>query len=317
MRRAGHDPEIDELRRRVDCRVLLEIAGWSLDGRTSTTRAAKYFKEISPAAKEIVIVTHGGRGWFDAQDGKKGDVFALAQYLWKENFGQVRRRLRPLAGLEPKLAGITATKPGEPIDAPEVWASRQPPKPGSPAWGYMLRDRALPAATLERALRAGILREGVYGTVWAAHRNAAGEVIGWEMRGPQWKGFSKGGTKGLCWIGRMATARRVCVAEAWIDMLSLATLEGWPEGTVYASTGGGYGPLTAEILAAVVPRTARLVAASDTGRGGDLLAKRLQDLAASCGLGYGRRIPLDKDWNLDLQNAAAAALSPPSLPPTS
>ena len=34
--------ELDELRARVDCRTVLEAAGWELDGRSSTRNAAKY-----------------------------------------------------------------------------------------------------------------------------------------------------------------------------------------------------------------------------------------------------------------------------------
>src|SRR6185312_11425029 len=56
------------------------------------------------------------------------------------------------------------------------------PRPGSPAWTYLSKVRALPAPTLERAVSAGLLREGVKGTVWALHQSAEARVTGWEMR---------------------------------------------------------------------------------------------------------------------------------------
>lgn len=300
MVRAQHDAELDELRARVDCRVLLENDGWSLDGRSSTRKSTKYYKHEGKH-KRIIIVTHEGRGWFDGQEDAKGDVFALAQYLWRgENFGQVRRRLRPLAGMDPALADVRPSTPSAPIDAGDVWGKARTPRPGSQGWGYLLRERALPGPVIARAVSAGVIREGVYGTIWAAHRDEAGNVIGWEMRGPQYKGFKKDTTKGLFVLGDARGARRVCVAEAFIDALSLGELEGWPEGTAYASTGGGYGPRTAEILAAIIPADARLVAASDNGDGGERLARRLQRLAERLGLSFGRRRPELNDWNADL-----------------
>jgi hypothetical protein len=72
------DDELTELRARVDCRAVLERAGWTLDQQESTRGAAKY----RHGAGRIVIVTHEGRGWFDPVNGSKGDVLALAQLVW-------------------------------------------------------------------------------------------------------------------------------------------------------------------------------------------------------------------------------------------
>ena len=52
------DDELTELRARVDCRTVLERAGWTLDEQESTRGAAKY----RHGAGRIVIVTHEGRG---------------------------------------------------------------------------------------------------------------------------------------------------------------------------------------------------------------------------------------------------------------
>lgn len=73
-----------------------------------------------------------------------------------------------------------------------------------------------------------MLREGIRGTCWALHWTGVREPCGWEMRGPQYKGFSKGGTKALFWVGDPLQARRVAVTESAIDALSRATIEGWP-----------------------------------------------------------------------------------------
>lgn len=288
--------ELDELRARVDCRAVLEAGGWELDAPESTRAAAKY----RGGAGRVVIVTHEGKGWFDPLNDRRGDALALAQYVWGGNLGHARKALRPLAGIVPKLVPMRQGSPVATIEAELVWNGAQQVQQGSQGWRYLIEARGLPVASVERALQMGVLREGIYGTVWARHRGVQGQTTGWEMRGPNFKGFSKGGGKTLFWIGQPATASRVAVTESAIDALSLASIEGWPEGTLYASTGGGYGPETAAALQAMLPPHARLVAATDQGTGGELLAGRLHELATAGGAGFGRLRPSAKDWNAQL-----------------
>ena len=55
------DDELIELRARVDCRTVLDRAGWELDARESTPHCPKY----RGGSGQIVLVTHGGKGWYD------------------------------------------------------------------------------------------------------------------------------------------------------------------------------------------------------------------------------------------------------------
>jgi hypothetical protein len=158
-------------------------------------------------------------------------------------------------------------------------------------------------------VQAGALREGIYGTVWARHQTAQGQTTGWEMRGPNFKGFVKGGSKTLFWSGTPATCNRVAVTRSFIDGLSLASIEGWPDGTLYASTGGGYGPETARALQAILPGNGRLVAATDQGTGGEVLASRLHELATGSSAGFGRLCPEAYDWNTQLRQICICSTS--------
>ncbi len=288
--------ELVDLRARVDCRAVLEAAGWELDARDSTRRAAKYRQ----GAGRIVIVTHEGRGWFDPLNDRRGDVLALAQHVWGGTLGHARKALRPLAGIAPKLLPMRQGGDVVLIDGDKLWSQAMRLRPGSPGWTYLTGRRRLPAESITRALQVEALREGVYGTVWAMHQGATGTVTGWEMRGPHYKGFSKGGTKTLFWLGHPPVADRLAVTESAIDALSLASLEEWPDGTLYASTGGGYGPETDEALRVLLPRHGELVAATDQGTGGELLAGRLHELAIECGARFARLRPKAKDWNEQL-----------------
>ena len=65
-----HDMEIEWLKERVDCAALLERMPpvWRLDRAESTRRSLKYRR----GPGEIVIVSHGGRGWRDPLSKNKG-----------------------------------------------------------------------------------------------------------------------------------------------------------------------------------------------------------------------------------------------------
>ena len=296
-----HDAELDSFRALVDCRAVLEKAGWLLDVDESSKNAAKY--RDGPA--RIVIVTHDGRGWFDPLNDSRGDVILLAQHLWGGNIGHARKALRPLSGVVPAMLPRPREKASRTTNAPSSWTDGKTVKEGSPGWTYLTKTRGLPAETVVRAVDAGVLHEGIYGTVWALHQLADNLPCGWEMRGPKYKGFAKGGKKTVFRLGAISNVRRVAVTESFIDALSLATIERWPETTVYISTGGGFGPETAALLGALVPRAARLVAATDRGTGGELLASRLRELAARTQVGFGRARPRSKDWNDQLREEAS------------
>jgi hypothetical protein len=292
---AGYDDEIGALRAQVDCRTVLERAGWQFDKAESTRRAVKF----RLGAGRIVIVTHEGKGWFDPLGSGRGDVLALAQHVWGGTLGHARLRLRPLAGIAPGLqsADTVAERPG--FNA-EAWHKAPPPRPGSTGWRYLTEVRGLPASAVSRAVAEGCLREGILGTGWGAHTDAKGGIIGWEMRGPRYKGFVAGGTKALFAVGA-ERPERIAVCESMIDALSLASLQGWREGSLYVSTGGGWREAAVDALRIRLTQGSTLTAATDRGIGGERLAERLSDIAARCAVAFERLLPATKDWNDDLR----------------
>ena len=97
---ARQDPEIEELREKVHCAVVLERTPpcWKLDRKESTKLSLKYRR----GEGEILIISHAVRGWWDPTSDAKGDVFRLVQRLEPGlSFGHVRKRLRAFAGLSP------------------------------------------------------------------------------------------------------------------------------------------------------------------------------------------------------------------------
>jgi hypothetical protein len=322
---SGQDQEIEELRAGVSCATLLERKAWKLDKTESTRHCWKYRCD----AGGLLIVNHGGLGWWDPRSQARGDVFALAQFLEPGlNFGQVRHLLRALSGIAPAFPlALAAPKEKKPELSPaDRWTVRRRLTRGSPTWCYLTRTRALEVPVLVAAARADALREGPYSSAWFAHRDAAATIVGIEMRGPEYRGFSTDGDKTLFQLpGRLPTssvpATRLVVCEAPIDAMSLAGIERLRADTLYVATAGGIGPHTMEALQGHLRDLATrpgsvLVAATDADTAGEHYASQLMELAAAAEVRSGRILPFrgHKDWNQVVVARRQAVAARPSAP---
>jgi len=297
------DAELDVFRQAVNCGAVLEkmAGGWKLDVSESTRRALKYRR----GAGEIIIVSHDGRGWWDATGSAKGDVFNLVQHLEPSlNFGQVRRLLRSFVGIAPTYPEAPQKRGSAKASRTpaERWAERARLNRGDAAWLYLSNCRALPARVLIEAARQDAVRLGAYGSAWFAHTSQAA-VTHVEIRSPTFKGSLKGGRKTLFRFGDPGTRfTRLAVFEAPIDALSVAAIERMRRDTLYVATGGGMGPGTLKALQLEAERLAPvagvLVSAADANPAGDRFAARHEELAAAAGVAFSRlRPPEGSDWN--------------------
>lgn len=291
--------KLEELRDRVPCTAVLEQAGFAIDVKESTRKALKYRR-----GAEIVIVIHEGRGWFDPLSDAKGDVFSLAEHLDGVTFVEALDRVANLVGVV--ATDAVWSRPARSLalstSIRERWAKRRSPWQGSMTWRYLRTERCVPATIIREAIQRDVLREGPYGSMWAAHVNDDGAVSGWEERGPDWRGFSTGGSKILFRLGS-SDAMRLCVTEAAIDAMSLAAFEGLRDSSLYLSTGGGWSPTTDSAVRKLAARPGVvLVAATDANSQGETFADRLRDIADEVGCDWLRLTPPAEDWN-DALNA--------------
>ena len=327
---SGYDDEVQALRAGVSCAVVLERRGWQLDKRDSTRHCWKYRRN----AGEVLIVNHEGRGWWDPTGDRKGDVFALVQFLEPGiNFGRVRQALRDLSGIAPSFPVASAAKREKAPELPPAqrWSACRVLSRRSRTWRYLTQERALQEPVLSAASRWDALREGPYGSAWFAHRDGAGEVVGIEMRGPDYRGFSAGGGKTLFrlpgWLpSSTVPTTRLVVCEAPIDAMSLAGIERLRADTLYVATAGGMGPgtltsLGQEIAALQARPGAVLVQATDADAPGERHAAKLAALAAEAGVRSGRILPFGgrNDWNdvAQARRRTALGLPCPAAPDTS
>lgn len=285
----------DEIKAKVSCSSLLESDGWKVDLRESTSKSIKYRR----GEGEIIIVIHQGRGWFDPTSEAKGDVFSLAERLGATDFNSALKVVADLVGYEPSAPAWQRRARRHPAAAvAKRWSDRPRPTPGSGAWTYLTKVRALPDEIVSKVVAADRLREGPRGSIWAAHVDLTGRIVGWEERGRDWQGFATGGGKALFCVGDDDGARRLCVTEAAIDAMSLAALEGCRPDSLYTSTAGGWAPATETRIRAFASRPgAQLVAAFDGDDQGDTYAARLMGIAKAAGAVFLRLWPAALDWN--------------------
>ena len=96
--------------------------------------------------------------------------------------------------------------------------------------------------------------------------------------------------------------RRLCVTEAAIDAISLAAVEDLVPGTLYVSTGGGWGPASVAALVALAAKPGiALIAATDRNIQGERYAARLSELARDADRPFHRLAPALEDWNDQLR----------------
>ena len=107
LRRAGNPRQNEEKRTAEGRRELRGAAGTAAAGLAARPRRGQPRQPQIPARPgEIVIVNHGGRGWWDPLSEAKGDVFTLVQYLDPSlTFAGACRVLRGFAGITPASAG--------------------------------------------------------------------------------------------------------------------------------------------------------------------------------------------------------------------
>ena len=142
----------------------------------------------------------GGAGG-TRQGSAKGDVFDLVQFLDPSlNFGQVRKALRPFVGLSPTYPEALPKRETTQADALCPSAGRSRPRLRPRFARLELPDRGprppahRPPGRRARPTPCGMGLTGARGSRIAT---AAGQVCHIEVRGPDFKGSLRGGTKTL------------------------------------------------------------------------------------------------------------------------
>ena len=134
---------------------------------------------------------------------------------------------------------------------------------------YLEEERGISRAVLDDRRFAGRIYTDRFHNAVFPHQDRNG-VCGFEIRNYHFKGYSKGGQKGLWFSNALPDDTTLVVCEGAIDALSYHALH-WPEHTRYFSIAGEMNPMQRELLASAMkklPDGGTLLIATDNNTGG-------------------------------------------------
>jgi hypothetical protein len=228
-----------------------------------------------------------------------GGAIDLMQYLKDVGFREAVRELGGLAGT--RQASISATGPAAPVPASSDTRPRPSPAADRAArahW-YLTVARMIPDTIVEREMRSGKVFADVRGNVVFRLVDAAGQEVGYEVRGTYEKPYhSVHGEKGL-FITKADETRSAAFVESGIEALSYRALRG--VGLTVSTTGSAI-EKPASMARLLQARGYEIVTAFNADKGGDRMAERMRELL---GGGVRRDRPATdggKDWNDQLKS---------------
>jgi hypothetical protein len=292
----------DELQRfKTDINLISYCAGCGFEIDKAESSRTSTIMRRGGEKIGVAVDTDGHWVYSDLRnEGRGGSIIDFVQHTQGLNLGQVRKELRGAAGLIEQI----------PI------AQRQPkPQPSSysrqavqhafiktrPTNGIheYLHERGIEPETLRDPRFSTMVKVDPRGNSIFPHFDEAG-LSGYEIRGQDFKGFSKHGEKTIWHSANLDEATEVVFVEGAINALSHAQLHPNPA-AAYVSIGGQMSEHQRQLVAAVMrdaaQRGAALVMATDADEAGEKHAQALKALAPGAASLYRDRPAPGLDWN--------------------
>ena len=304
---------------RLDLREVLAKDGYVVIEQEST-KDLKTSVKMSGPRDSLILKLRSDDVWVYFNVNDNADHGTIIEYMKRRRgftVGHVRKHFRPHGGrLLPQLPrGGSRPVAAAPRDLSQVaarWVAARS------VWGlpHYLEGRGLSAATV--AAYASALRMDRRGNILFGHTNDAGQIVGYEIKGPSAPQlFAKGGIRLLCRLGPLdgGEPAKIALTESGVDALSLAQLVGRRD-ALFLSTGGALSVHTLNTIKATVARfpAAEILLAFDNDDGGQAFAAQVEKALGERS-GVRRLLPKAKDWNDDLRARQAQAAKPAAPSP--
>jgi hypothetical protein len=184
---------------------------------------------------------------------------------------------------------------------------------------YLDEERGIPRGVLEDPRFAGRIYTDRYQNAVFPHRDRNG-ICGLEIRNYRFRGFIKGGEKGVWYSHAGPEDTTLIICESGIDVLSYHALHR-PAQAHYFSIAGEMNPMQKILLASAMqklPKGGTAIAATDNDPGGVNLARKIREIAEAAERQDLRVIDHrpdreGQDWN-DVQRALAPEPKPIAPP---
>lgn len=306
--------ELDEFKRNINLSEYAASHGYILDRKHSSPNSAAM--KNGSGDKIIIARDESSYHWiyFSAHDkADSGSIIDFINNRTRWGLGDIRKELRVWIGtsksyiVRPQADLFQKTVKPIKRDRAVVVAQFAGATPLADGEGganaYLGKERGIPLDILDSPRFAGRIYTDRYNNAIFPHHDRHG-VCGFEIRNYKFKGFAKGGEKGLWYSNTKPDDTALVVTESAIDSLSYHALH-QPERTRYFSIAGEMNPMQRELLKSAMQKLSKggsIIIATDQDKGGKNLAQNIKDIAAGAGredLGIIEHRP-DKegqDWN--------------------
>ena len=283
--------EIDDFKRRINLTEYAAAQGYALDRKESSRNSATM---RGPGDDKIIIGKDAASGhwiYFSVRDdADHGTIVDFVQNRQRLALGEVRKALRPRLGENPNPTRRPAPESfledveSIPRDLAHIRAQFAAMQPVQGAHPYLEAERKIPAAVLADPRFAGKIYTDRHSNAVFPHHDRQG-LCGFELRNTRFKGFAKGGQKGLWYSTHHPDDHSLVITESAIEALSYHALH-HPEGTRYFSIAGEMNPTQRQLLESAFLKLspgAALLLATNNDAGGKHLAEQIKGIALATG----------------------------------
>ncbi len=285
------EQEIDDFKRRVNLTEYAAALGYELDRKESSRNSVTM---RGPGGDKIIIGRDANSGhwiYFSVRDdADNGTIIDFIQNRQRLDLGGVRKELRPWVGENPapprRPPQASFVGDVEPIskDLARIRAQFAAMRPVQGAHPYLEEERGIPAAVLADPRFVGKIYADKHGNAVFPHHDRDG-LCGFELRNARFKGFAKGGQKGLWYSAHGPDDRTLVITESAIEALSYHALHR-PEGARYFSIAGEMNPTQRQLLQSAflkLPPAATIRITTNHDAGGRHLAEEIKAIALATG----------------------------------
>ena len=283
--------EIDDFKRRINLTEYAAAQGYALDRKESSRNSATM---RGPGDDKIIIGKDAASGhwiYFSVRDdADHGTIVDFVQNRQRLALGEVRKALRPWVGENPnpprRPAPESFLEDVEPIprDLAHIRAQVAAMQPVQGVHPYLEAERKIPATVLADPRFAGKIYTDRHGNAVFPHHDRQG-LCGFELRNTRFKGFAKGGQKGLWYSTHHPDDHSLVITESAIEALSYHALHR-PEATRYFSIAGEMNPMQRQLLESAFLKLspgASILIATNNDAGGKHLAEQIKGIALATG----------------------------------
>lgn len=297
--------ELDHFKSEINlCEYACAMYGFIFDQRSSSRCSAV----VRHANGDKLIVTRRPNRhyvYFNVAGDDSGTILDFIQARRSVSLGKIRQELRAWSAVDIRMPVPSNSIQLEPSqhDAGRVLQTWVKTKSVLENNEYLTKQRQVPSSVIMDPIFDGQIRTDARNNVLFAHRNADGDLTGFEIKNRSFTGFAPGGVKMLFQSAFDPSATVAVVCETGIDLLSVAAIFG-TQGKRFFSTAGQVSPAqmqcTTELLQSI-PALHEVWLAFDNDDAGRKQAQHFTDVLSPVLVGTQMKPAMPKregcDWN--------------------